>query len=119
MSRMANTASNLISHNAHRTNLPNRNAWTVCRSLPRASANDPVLRLPRKATSRDGVKAGLVVWVDAQLRRHGVARQLVDAAARHTGFTPSGLAWAEPFTDSGYLLAQSIAPDGLWIADYS
>ncbi len=33
--------------------------------------------------------------------------------------TPSGLAWAEPFTDKGYLLAQSIVPDGLWIADYS
>jgi hypothetical protein len=61
----------------------------------------------------------MVVWVDAQLRRRGVARQPVDAAARHAGVTPSGLAWAEPFTDRGYLLAQSIAPDGLWIADYS
>jgi hypothetical protein len=30
----------------------------------------------------------------------------------------TGLAQA-PFTDSGYLLAQSTAPDGLWIADYS
>ena len=26
-----------------------------------------------------------------------------------------GLAWSEPFTDSGYLLAQSVNPDGLWI----
>jgi hypothetical protein len=61
----------------------------------------------------------MVVWVAAQLRRQGAARQLVGAAARHAGVRPSGLAWAEPFTDSGYLLAQSIAPDGLWIGDYS
>ena len=60
----------------------------------------------------------MIVWVDAQLRRHGVARQLVNAAARHVSVPPSGLAWAEPFTDRGYLLAQSIAPDGFQIADY-
>jgi len=60
----------------------------------------------------------MVVWVDVRLRRQGVARQLVDAAARHAGVTPSGLAWAEPFTDNGYHLAHSVAPDGLWIADY-
>jgi hypothetical protein len=29
------------------------------------------------------------------------------------------LAWAEPFTDNGYLLARSMAPNGMWIADYS
>jgi len=28
------------------------------------------------------------------------------------------LAWAEPFTDSGYLLARSVATNGMWIADY-
>lgn len=61
----------------------------------------------------------IVIWVDAELRRHGVARQLVDAATRHARVTASGLAWAEPFTDGGYLLAKSIAPHGLWIADYS
>ena len=61
----------------------------------------------------------MVVWVAVQLRRHGIARRLVDAAARHAGVTLSGLGWAEPFTDSGYLLAQSISPDGLRIADYS
>jgi GNAT superfamily N-acetyltransferase len=61
----------------------------------------------------------MVIWVHAQLRRQGVARQLVEAAAGHASVAPSGLAWAEPFTDRGYLLAQSIAPDGLWIADYS
>ena len=60
----------------------------------------------------------MVAWVDPQRRRHGVARELVEAAARHAGITASGLAWAEPFTDSGYLLAHSIAPDGLWITDY-
>jgi len=61
----------------------------------------------------------MVVWVDTRLRRQGVARQLVDAAAQHAGVTPSSLAWAEPFTDSGYYLAHSVAPDGLWIADYN
>ena len=61
----------------------------------------------------------MIVWVDVRLRGCGVARQLVDEAARCTGVMPSGLAWAEPFTDSGFLLAQSIAPGGLWIADYS
>jgi GNAT superfamily N-acetyltransferase len=61
----------------------------------------------------------MVVWVDAQLRRHGIARQLINAAARYSGVTPSGLAWAEPFTDRGYFLAQAITPGGLWITDYS
>lgn len=61
----------------------------------------------------------MIVWVPPQLRRHGVGRQLVDAAVRHAGVPPSGLAWAEPFTDRGYLLAKSIAPDRLQIADYS
>jgi GNAT superfamily N-acetyltransferase len=61
----------------------------------------------------------IVIWVDAELRRQGVARQLADAAARRARVTASGLAWAEPFTDSGYLLAKSITPNGLWIADYS
>jgi GNAT superfamily N-acetyltransferase len=58
----------------------------------------------------------MVVWVDVRLRRHGVARQLVVAAARYANVKPASLAWSEPFTDSGYLLAQSIVPDGLWIA---
>jgi GNAT superfamily N-acetyltransferase len=61
----------------------------------------------------------MVVWVDVRLRRQGVARQLVDAAAQHAGVTPADLAWAEPFTDNGYHLAHSVTPDGLWIADYS
>jgi GNAT superfamily N-acetyltransferase len=61
----------------------------------------------------------MIVWVDIRMRRQGVARQLVDAAARHAGVALSGLAWAEPFTDNGYHLAHSVAPDGLWIVDYS
>lgn len=61
----------------------------------------------------------MVVWVDVQLRRHGIARQLVDAAVRHAGVTLSGLVWAEPFTDRGYFLAKAITPGGLWITDYS
>jgi hypothetical protein len=61
----------------------------------------------------------LVMWVAIEMRRRGIARHLVNAAAQYSGVTPSGLAWAEPFTDSGYLLARSTAPDGLWIADYS
>ena len=52
----------------------------------------------------------MVVWVAAQLRRHGIARQLVEAAARHADVSLPGLGWAEPFTDGGYFLAQSIAP---------
>jgi ESCO1/2 acetyl-transferase len=61
----------------------------------------------------------MVVWVDIQVRRQGVARQLVDAAARHAGVALSGLAWAEPFTDNSYDLAHSVTPDSLWIVDYS
>jgi hypothetical protein len=61
----------------------------------------------------------MVVWVVWRMRRCGVARQLVDAAARHCGVSVSGLAWAEPFTGSGYLFARSTTPNGLWIADYS
>jgi hypothetical protein len=41
-----------------------------------------------------------------ELRRHGVARQLVDAAAQYFSVTLSSLAWTEPFTDSCYLLAR-------------
>lgn len=47
------------------------------------------------------------------------SQSLVDAAARDYGIRAAGLAWAEPFTDSGYLLARSMARDGMWIADYS
>lgn len=61
----------------------------------------------------------MIVWVDVLLRRRGIARQLVETVLLHAGGTASGLAWAEPFTDSGYLLAQSVTSDGLWIADYS
>jgi GNAT superfamily N-acetyltransferase len=61
----------------------------------------------------------LIVWVDTELRRQGIARRLVVAAAQHADVVPSSMGWAEPFTDNGYLLAQSIAPGGLWITDYS
>lgn len=60
----------------------------------------------------------LMVWVASARRRRSVARQLVGAAARDCGVTAAALAWAEPFTDSGYLLASSMAPNGIWIADY-
>ena len=60
----------------------------------------------------------LVVWVATDRRRRGVARQLVDAAAQDSGITASGSAWAGPFTDSGYLFARSVDPNGMWIADY-
>jgi hypothetical protein len=61
----------------------------------------------------------MVVWVAPEMRRRGAARQLARTAARVCGIRASGLAWAEPFTGSGYLLARSMAPDGMWIADYS
>jgi hypothetical protein len=61
----------------------------------------------------------LVAWVDTPLRRHGIARRLVIAAAQYADVPPTGQGWAEPFTDNGYLLAQSMTPDGLWITDYS
>jgi GNAT superfamily N-acetyltransferase len=60
----------------------------------------------------------LVVWVAPAVRRRGVGRQLADAAARDCGIAVSDLAWAEPFTDIGYLLARSVATNGMWIADY-
>jgi GNAT superfamily N-acetyltransferase len=102
-----------------------RHTDRVCGYLCLARKEITGHRLPsggfRRATETERVigPCVMVVWVDAQLRRRGVARQLVDAAARHAGVTPSSLAWAEPFTDSGYLLAQSIAPDGFRITDYS
>ena len=55
----------------------------------------------------------MVVWVALEMRRRGVARQLVDAAARDCGVSASGLAWAEPFTDSGYLAAVPGSHPGL------
>jgi hypothetical protein len=75
----------------------------------------------READTADRVirPCALVVWVAIERRRSGVARQLVDAAARDSGVAASGLAWAGPFTDSGYLFARSVAPNGMWIADYS
>jgi hypothetical protein len=71
----------------------------------------------RKAVAAERVARPcvLVVWV----ARCGIARRLVDAVARHCETTASDLAWAEPFTDNGYLLARSVSPDGMWIADYS
>ena len=95
-----------------------RHADRACGYLCLANRVITGYRLPsarfRHATEAERVigPCVMVVWVDAQLRRRGVAQQLVDAAAQHVGVTPSSLAWAEPFTDSGYLLAQSIAPDG-------
>jgi len=109
----------------HRTAFLYRHADRVCGYLCLANRLITGYRSPsagyRHATHAERVISPcvMIVWVDAQLRRRGVGRQLIDAAARHAGVTPSGLAWAEPFTDSGYLLAQSIAPDGLRIADYA
>jgi len=102
-----------------------RHADRVCGYLCLASRLITGYRSPsagyRDATDAERVirPCIMVVWVAVQVRRHGIARQLVDAAGRHAGVTLSGLGWAEPFTDSGYLLAQSISPDGLRIADYS
>ena len=75
----------------------------------------------RKAVAAERVSRPcvLVVWVAMGRRRAGVARRLVGAAARHCEITASELAWAEPFTDNGYLLARSMSPNGMWIADYS
>lgn len=101
-----------------------RHADRVCGYLCLASRLITRYRSPsagyRGATDEERVikPCIMVVWVAAQLRRYGIARQLVHAAARRAGITPSGLGWAEPFTDSGYLLAQSIAPDGMSVADY-
>jgi ribosomal protein S18 acetylase RimI-like enzyme len=61
----------------------------------------------------------LTVWVAPEVRRRGAARQLVRTAAQHSGVTALNLSWAEPFTDSGYLFARSVTPDGMWIADYT
>jgi hypothetical protein len=61
----------------------------------------------------------LTVWVAPEVRRRGAARQLVEEAAQHSGVTVSSLSWAEPFTDSGYLFARSVTPNGMWIADYT
>jgi hypothetical protein len=61
----------------------------------------------------------LTVWMAPEVRWRGAARQLVEAAAQHSGVTASSLAWAEPFTDSGYLFARSVTPNGMWIADYA
>jgi hypothetical protein len=101
-----------------------RHGHGVCGYLCLASRLTTGYRSP-SAGYRDAVDAErvsrpciMVVWVDAQLRRQGIGRQLVGAAAGDAGVTPSDLAWAEPFTDRGYLLAQSITPDRLWIADY-
>jgi GNAT superfamily N-acetyltransferase len=102
-----------------------RHADRACGYLCLASRLTTGYRSPsagyRQATDAERVVRPciMVVWVTPQLRRHGIGRQLVNAAVRHANVTPSGLAWAEPFTDRGYLLAQSITPDGLWIADYS
>jgi GNAT superfamily N-acetyltransferase len=60
----------------------------------------------------------LVVCVTPELRRRGAARKLVEAAAQDSGVTAADLAWAEPFTDSGYLLVRSVTPNSMWIADY-
>jgi hypothetical protein len=61
----------------------------------------------------------LTVRVAPEVRRRGVARQLVAAEAQHSGVTMSSLSWAEPFTDSGYVLARSVTPNGMWIANYT
>jgi hypothetical protein len=109
----------------HRTAFLYRQADRVCGYLCLTSKivtghRDPLAGYRQAAHAERVIRpCVIVVWVDAELRRHGVARQLVDAAARHARITASGLAWAEPFTDSGYLLAKFVAPDGLWIADYS
>lgn len=82
----------------------------ACGFLCLASRLTTVYRSPAKGY-RQAIDAELVsrpwvmiVWVDAWLRRNGAARQLVDAVARHAS-RHLALRWAEPSTDSGYLLA--------------
>jgi GNAT superfamily N-acetyltransferase len=59
-----------------------------------------------------------LVFVAYHLRRGGIGRALLRAAAEHAAVAPTGLAWWTPFTDAGAALARSAAgPDGgVWIA---
>ena len=59
-----------------------------------------------------------LVFVAYHLRRGGIGRALIQAAAQHAHTTPADLAWWTPFTDASAALARSAAsPDGgVWIA---
>jgi GNAT superfamily N-acetyltransferase len=57
-----------------------------------------------------------LVFVAYHLRRAGIGRALVQAAAERAHVAPSGLAWWSPFTDDGAALARAVGGQGVWVA---
>jgi hypothetical protein len=52
-----------------------------------------------------------MIWILENKRRKGYARQLINIAAEYVGNSVSEIAWSTPFTELGYPLAQTIAPN--------
>jgi len=59
-----------------------------------------------------------LVFVACHLRRAGIGRALVQAAAEQAHVTPAELAWWSPFTEDGAALARSVAGSeaSVWVA---
>jgi hypothetical protein len=62
-----------------------------------------------------GVWSVSMAWVSYNNRQMGWARRTLEAGLVHLAVRRDRLAWHEPFTDEGRLLAQSMCPDGLLI----
>ncbi len=56
-----------------------------------------------------------VIFTAQIWRRHGIAKELVEAIAKDSNITLTDVAWSGPFSESGYALAKRINPHGVWM----
>ncbi len=56
-----------------------------------------------------------MVWIVSSQRHKGIAKNTINAIAKHFGVQANSLGWSTPFTESGEYLAKSISPKNILI----
>lgn len=57
------------------------------------------------------------IWTHATAQGHGLARQILEVAAREVEQPISSFGWHRPFTPSGEACVRRWCPEGIWVPD--
>jgi hypothetical protein len=57
------------------------------------------------------------IWTYAAAQQRGLAKDLLDAAAREVEQPIPSFAWRRPFTPSGEAFVRRLCPEGFWVPD--